>query len=198
MKRSRNLIIKQRFGAFLEEISFDKDLSFLTYPCYFMLRRFFMAVMLVVFQKFLSMQIFLKAMSVVTALILIGEANYFETPFKQQKEFSNEILLMIMLYNMICFSPFVPDIEARFRMGFFCCVVEALALALSILFIIRESLKSIILKLRIWFAKSEKRKLRIKYLRARAKGNVMRRRRNRRKAKRKQINDYGFELDEKR
>jgi hypothetical protein len=47
------------------------------------------------------------------------------------------------------------------------------------------------------FAKSEKRKLRIKYLRARAKGNVMRRRRNRRTAKRKQINDYGFELDEK-
>jgi hypothetical protein len=195
MKRSRNLIIKQRFGAFLEEISFDKDLSFLAYPCYFMLRRFFMAVMLVVFQKFLWMQIFLKAMSVVTAVILIGEANYFETPFKKQLEFANEILVMIMLYNMICFSPFVPDVEARFRMGYFCCVVEALALALSIFFIMSESLKAIILKVRIWFAKSEKRKLRIKYLRARARGNVMRRRRNRR-AKRKQINDYGFELDE--
>jgi hypothetical protein len=84
MHRSRNMIIKRRFGAFLEGISFDEDLSFLTYPCYFMLRRFFMAVMLVVFRNFLWMQIFLKAMTIVTAVILIGEANYFETRFKQR------------------------------------------------------------------------------------------------------------------
>jgi hypothetical protein len=25
-------------------------------------------------------------------------------------EFANEILIMLMLYNMICYSPFVPDI----------------------------------------------------------------------------------------
>ena len=84
MYRSRNLIIKRRFGGFLEGISLDEDLSFLTYPCYFMLRRFLMAVMLVVFRKFLWMQIFLKAMTIVTAVILIGEANYFETRFKQR------------------------------------------------------------------------------------------------------------------
>jgi hypothetical protein len=140
MYRSRNMIIKGRFGAFLEGISFDEDLSFLIYPCYFMMRRFFMAVLLVVFQKFLWMQIFLKAMTILTAVILIGEANYFETRFKKRLEFANEILVMLMLYNMICFSPFVPDIEARFKMGYLCCVVEALALAVNILFIMNETL----------------------------------------------------------
>jgi hypothetical protein len=110
MYRSRNLIIKRRFSAFLEGISLDEDLSFLTYPCYFMLRRFLMAVIIVVFRKFLWMQIFLKAMSIVTAIILIGKANYFETPFKIRMEFANEILVMLMLYNMISFSPLVPDI----------------------------------------------------------------------------------------
>jgi hypothetical protein len=49
-------------------------------------------------------------MSIVTAVIFIGEANYFETPFKQRMEFANEILVMFMLYNMISFSPLVPDI----------------------------------------------------------------------------------------
>jgi hypothetical protein len=69
-----------------------------------------MAVSLVVFRKFLWMQIFFKAMSIVTAVILIGEADYFETTFKKRMEFANEILIMLMLYNMICYSPFVPDI----------------------------------------------------------------------------------------
>ena len=114
ISRSRNLIIKQRFAAFFEGKSMDEDLSFLTYPCFFMLRRFLMAIIVVVFRNFLWMQIFLKAMSIVTAVILIGEAKYFETKFKQRLEFANEILVMFMLYNMICFSPFVSDVDAKF------------------------------------------------------------------------------------
>jgi hypothetical protein len=49
-------------------------------------------------------------MSIITAVMILGEANYFETKFKLQMEYCNEILVMLMLYNMICFSPFVPDI----------------------------------------------------------------------------------------
>ncbi len=195
MRYSRNWIIKRRFGALLDGISLDKDLSFLTYPNYFMLRRFLMAVMLVVFRKFLWMQIFLKTITIMTAVILIVEADYFETRFRVRLEFSNEILIMIMLYIMIFFSPFVPDTEARFKMGYFCCSVEALALAVNIFFITTESLKAIILKLRVFYAKSEKRIMRTKYLRSRAKGNVKRRRRNKRWAKQKQVNYYGVEVD---
>jgi hypothetical protein len=92
---------------------------------------------------------------------------------------------MLMLYNMICFSPFVPYTEARFKMGYFCCVMESLALAVNILFIIGESLKAIIIKLRVCFAKNEKRILRTKYLKSRANGNVIRKRKNRLRAKKK-------------
>ncbi len=56
-------------------------------------------------------------------------------------------------------------------MGYLCCVVEALALAVNILFITTESLKAFILKIKVCYAKSEKRILRTKYLRSRAKGN---------------------------
>jgi hypothetical protein len=30
---------------------------------------------------------------------------------------------MMVLYCMICFSPFVPDPIARYKMGFFCCFI---------------------------------------------------------------------------
>jgi hypothetical protein len=52
---------------------------------------------------------------------------------------------MLILYNMICFSPFVSDAESRFKMGYFCCVVEVLALILNIMLIMSESLGAIIL-----------------------------------------------------
>jgi hypothetical protein len=81
-------------------------------------------------------------------------------------------------------------------MGYFCCVVEVLALVINMYFIIRGSLKAIILKVRVCWAKSEKRISRTKHLRSRAKCNVMRRRRNKRRIKQKELNDYGFELDE--
>ena len=82
-------------------------------------------------------------------------------------------------------------------MGYLCCVVEALALAVNIFFMTSESFKAIILKLKVFYAKREKRILRTKHLRSRAKGNVKRRRRNKRRVQKKQVNDYGLEVDER-
>jgi hypothetical protein len=53
-------------------------------------------------------------MTILTSIIIIGESNFFETDFKKSMEFANECLIMLMLYNMIIFSPFVPDVESRF------------------------------------------------------------------------------------
>ena len=163
----------------------------LIHPFYFMLRRLMMAIIVVIFRDFLWMQLFIKAMSIVAAVIIIGEADYFETQFKRRMEFANEILVMLMLYNMFSFSPFVPEIETRFKMGYFCCVVEAIALAGNLWLILSSSIKVMILKIRVWFAKRHKAKWRPQHLRKRAKGRVLRRRRN--KARAKIIWDYGYE-----
>jgi hypothetical protein len=70
--RRSNLYIKQRYSAFLDEISLDHGPKVLILPFYFMLRRLMMALIIVIFRNFLWMQLFLKAMSIVTAVILIG------------------------------------------------------------------------------------------------------------------------------
>lgn len=166
-----------------EELSFNKGPGVLIHPFYFMFRRLLMAVIVVVFRNFLWMQIFLKAMSIITAVIIIGEADYFETPFKRTVELANETLVMFMLYNIISFSPFVPDIETRFIMGYFCCIVEALALAINLWLIMSSSIRGAILKVKIFFAKKHLSKWRLCHLRERAKGRVLRRRRNKKRAK---------------
>ena len=176
-----NLVIKSRFSAFFEELSFDKGPSVLIHPFYFMFRRLLMAVIVVVFRNFLWMQIFLKTMSIITAVIIIGEADYFESPFKRRMEFANEVLVMFILYNMISFSPFVPEIETRFKIGYFCCVVEALALTINLWLIMSNSIKVVILKVRIFFARKHLSGWRKLHLRKRAKGRVLRKRRNKRR-----------------
>ena len=103
-------IIKQRFGAMFEELSMEKGPKVLIYPCYFMFRRLLLAIIVVIFKKFLWMQIFLNTMSIIIAVVILGEADYFETRFKRTMEFTNEVLVMFMLYNMISFSPLVPEI----------------------------------------------------------------------------------------
>jgi hypothetical protein len=92
-------------------------------------------------------------------------------------EFANECLIMLVLYNMISFSPFVPDIETRFKMGYFCCIVEAAALSANLWLIMSSNLKSIIFNVRLWFAKKHLSKWRDRFLRARAKGMSLRNRR---------------------
>jgi hypothetical protein len=54
---------------------------------------------------------------------------------------------------MISFSPFVQEIETKFKVGYFCCLVEAAALLANLWLIMFSNVKSIILKARIWFAK---------------------------------------------
>jgi hypothetical protein len=56
----------------------------------------------------LIFQVMLKAFSIIAAVIIIGEIP-FNTVAKRRTELLNETIIMFVLYNMICFSPFVTD-----------------------------------------------------------------------------------------
>ena len=60
---------------------------------------------------------------------------------------------MLTLYNMLCFSPFVPDLEAKQKMGYFCCLVVACHLFFNLQIILRTSFNGIKLKVLVWFAR---------------------------------------------
>ena len=186
-------VVKQRYGAFFEGLSLDNGPYVLIYPFYFMLRRLLLALIVVIFRKFLWMQIFLKTYSIIAAVIMLGEANYFETNFKLRMEYANEILVMLMAYNMICFSPFVPEIQTRTKMGYFCCVVESLALAANIWLIMSSSVKGAIFKARVYFSKKAMTKERGLHLKERAKGRLLRKLRH--QERQKIPWDYGYEDD---
>jgi biopolymer transport protein ExbB/TolQ len=60
---------------------------------------------------------------------------------------------MMTLYNMLCFSPFVPDLEAKQKMGYFCCLVVASHLLLNLYLILSTSVYGFKVSLKLWLAR---------------------------------------------
>jgi hypothetical protein len=75
---------------------------------------------------------------------------------------------------MISFSPFVQEIETKFKVGYFCCLVEAAALLANLWLIMFSNVKSMLFKVRICFAKKHLSRSRTRFLRERAKGMFLR------------------------
>ena len=64
---------------------------------------------MVVCSETLISQLFVMIFGVVSAVILNGYLNPFETRFQQRLEYVNEVCLMLVIYPIICFSPFVTS-----------------------------------------------------------------------------------------
>ena len=90
--------------------------------------------------------------SVIGGVIIAGYIEY-DSSSKRNAEFVNETIVMCLLYCMICFSPFVPDLGARQVVGYFCCLIVSMHLALNLFLILSSQAKGVILSLKIWLAR---------------------------------------------
>ena len=61
-------------------------------------------------------------MTVIVQAIILGRLS----PFSEDRtayEFYSEATVMVVMYHMICFTPFVPEVETRFYLGYLCIFV---------------------------------------------------------------------------
>ena len=187
---------KTRFVALFEGLDVTKGPVILVYLIFFMLRRLILALIVVTMKDVLAIQICLQTFSVMIAVALISYADVYPDSSQRRLEIINEVVIMLALYCTICFSPMIDDVSTKFKFGYVSCIIVCSHLLANLFFILRKTIMLFIIKVRVLFAKRGKKKMRSKSLRSRAKGNVMRRRRKRRHAKRRQIFDYCVEVDE--
>ena len=90
--------------------------------------------------------------SVIGGVIIAGFIEY-DSLSKRNAEFVNETIVMCVLYCMICFSPFVPDLGARQVVGYFCCLIVSMHLAVNLYLILSSQANGVILSLKIWLAR---------------------------------------------
>lgn len=149
---------RQRIQPFFDELSIKKGPIVLLHPLYFLIRRFIMATMVVFLREYLFAQILIKALSIIFACYLISYVEAFALPERRRFEYFNEVVIMFVLYNMICFSNFVPDVEARYTIGFFCIFIVSLHLGINLFLIVYHNFKKLKFDINIWLTK---RRLRI-------------------------------------
>jgi len=77
-------------------------------------------------------------MTVIAQVILLGRVQPFKTKGRIRYEMFSEVVLMFSVYHLICFTPFVPDVEVRFKLGYSCIGVVSFHILVSLLLILRE------------------------------------------------------------
>ena len=78
-------------------------------------------------------------LTIIAQVIILGRIEPFSVSSKRRYEMFSETILMLTMYHFICFTPFVPDLEVRFKLGYLVCGVVCLHLAVSMLLLLKES-----------------------------------------------------------
>jgi len=101
-------------------------------PIWFLVRRLLLAFMVVFLSTTVIWQISLMAMNVIVQVILLGRVAPFKNRFSNHYEMFSETIVMMVMYHLVCFTPFVPDLEVRFMLGYTVSAVICLHLLVSL------------------------------------------------------------------
>jgi len=153
-------------------------------PIWFLVRRLLLAFMVVFLSTTVIWQISLMAMNVIVQVILLGRVAPFKNRFSNHFEMFSETIVMMVMYHLVCFTPFVPDLKVRFMLGYTVSAVICLHLLVSLVILAKATYKDLRMKNRIRIATkghAEQRKELQDRLKERAPSRLERRKEQRKK-----------------
>ena len=113
-------------------------------PAFFLLRRLILAIAVVILYDVLIGQIFLIWGQSTIALFIIEFTRPFKTQAERRMEIFNEVILMLVLYTMMCFTDFVPEIETKMLIGWVACTLVALHFSINLTIMVLSSVRKTI------------------------------------------------------
>ena len=129
-------VVRNMYSHIFEDLYMPYGPLGLIHPFWFLFRRFLMGIIVVYLRTALEFQFMLMALSITVAVMINAEVPHRERN-KQQFEFLNESIIMLVLYSVVCFSSFVPDYQAKSTMGYFCCIIVVTHLLVNLFTISR-------------------------------------------------------------
>ena len=107
--RLKSLKYRIMFSSFYEDLDLERGKKVFLQPAFFLARRIQLAAMVLFVTTFTWQFIFLS-LHLVTAIVLLVLLQPFYEQQKVRAEMMNEVLLLIMFYHVMCFTPFVIDL----------------------------------------------------------------------------------------
>ena len=85
---------------------------------------------------------------VLTSLISSGYFNSFTETSQKHNDFFNEIVIVLTLYTVMCFTGFVPESLLQFNVGYVSCALVVGHLLINLSIMVMGSVNKLILKLK--------------------------------------------------
>ena len=124
--------VRERHGAFYDQLNLRSGKMVLLQPMWFLVRRLLLAIIVVLLRTTVIWQISLMTLTVITQVIILGRVEPFLEKNTIRFEIFSEVILMLVMYHMICFTPFVSDIKVRVYLGYMVCAVVCFHLLISL------------------------------------------------------------------
>ena len=103
-------------------------------PSFFLFRRIMLAVAVCLVGRILIWQIMMLVLQVLIQINLIGLKVY-PSRAKETQEYFNEIVILLVLYSIFVFTPWVDNVDVSFYTGYFTIFIVVSHLAVSLLLI---------------------------------------------------------------
>jgi len=82
-------------------------------------------------------------LTIIAQVIILGRIEPFSVSSKRRYKMFSETILMLTMYHFICFTPFVPDLEVRFALGYSVSCLICLHLAVSMFLLLKEAYRDV-------------------------------------------------------
>jgi len=132
-----------KYSAFYSDLKLGNGTLVLMQPVWFLIRRFLISLMVVCLNTTVIWQIALMTMNVIVQVIILGRVAPFAHGRTNKFELFSECMVMMVMYHLICFTPFVPDLQIRFKLGYVLIAVISLHLVVSLGILAKDSYRSV-------------------------------------------------------
>ena len=162
--------IRQRLGNLYMNLKTNPlENGVIGFSVYFYIRRFLLALSIVMMRNFLVGQFFIFVMTTIFQVIFVGIVQPLKTKQMNKSEIHSEIVTMMIMYHIFCFTDWVQDLNIRHYLGYSCLMLNSLHLSVHIVKICRDSFRGLYGRIAIsWALYKMKRngrdKIKIKFL----------------------------------
>ena len=124
--------VRRQFGQTYIDLDLREGRKSLLHPSFFLLRRFALAATVFNGSVALIWQIAQMVFQIIFQINILG-ARLLTDRQKERFEFFNESILMMVLYTMLCYSPWVSDVDVKSQIGYVTISIVTLHLVVNIL-----------------------------------------------------------------
>ena len=132
-----NKNMTNRYGLLYENLQISRGPKIYAQPLWFLLRRIILGFSVTWTSELLIVQIYLISSQTIVAVYILYYIKPFASNAEMRLEVFNEIILMLLLYMIICFSCWGPEIDVQYQLGYLAIalVIFHLFFHISIMFI---------------------------------------------------------------